>query len=75
MVLDDLLHKSDLSKEELAFLLQLQSKADLEKLITRADEVRKQYCGDEVHLRGIIEFSNNCEQECLYCGLRRGTTH
>lgn len=72
MVLDDLLHKSDLSKEELAFLLQLQSKADLEKLITRADEVRKQYCGDEVHLRGIIEFSNNCEQECLYCGLRKG---
>jgi biotin synthase len=72
MVLDDLLNKSDLSKEEVVFLLQLQNKNDLEKLIKRADEVRKQYCGDEVHLRGIIEFSNNCEQECLYCGLRKG---
>ncbi|HMU44228.1 MAG TPA: [FeFe] hydrogenase H-cluster radical SAM maturase HydE [Ignavibacteriaceae bacterium] len=72
MVLDDLIYKTDLSKEEVVFLLQLQNKVDLEKLIKRADEVRKQYCGDEVHLRGIIEFSNNCEQECLYCGLRKG---
>lgn len=61
-----------MSKEEVVFLLQLENKADLEKLINRADEVRKKYCGDEVHLRGIIEFSNNCEQECLYCGLRKG---
>ena len=27
--------------------------------------------GDEVHLRGIVEFSNFCAQNCLYCGLRR----
>jgi biotin synthase len=27
--------------------------------------------GDEVHLRGLIEFSNICKQNCLYCGLRR----
>jgi biotin synthase len=27
--------------------------------------------GDEVHFRGIIEFSNHCMKNCLYCGLRR----
>jgi biotin synthase len=35
-----------------------------------ADEVRKKYVGDEVHLRGLIEFSNFCKQNCKYCGLR-----
>ena len=36
-----------------------------------ADRVRKKYVGDEVHLRGLIEFSNYCKQNCLYCGFRR----
>lgn len=36
-----------------------------------ADEVRKKYCGDEVHIRGIIEFSNYCRSNCFYCGIRK----
>ena len=41
------------------------------ELFQRAEEVRKRHCGDEVHTRGIIEFSNYCCRSCLYCGLRR----
>jgi biotin synthase len=51
--------------------LSLKDKKEIEKLYTHADEIRKNYCGDEVYLRGIIEFSNYCEQDCLYCGLRK----
>jgi len=40
-------------------------------LFQHADQVRKRYCGDEVYLRGILEFSNYCCQDCRYCGLRR----
>lgn len=40
-------------------------------LYKKADDVRKKYMGDAVHLRGIIEFSNYCRQDCLYCGLRK----
>ncbi len=40
------------------------------ELFSYADEIRKKYVGDEVHLRGLIEFSNICKRECLYCGLR-----
>lgn len=40
-------------------------------LFAKADEFRARFMGDEVHLRGIIEFSNFCRQNCLYCGLRR----
>jgi biotin synthase len=44
----------------------------LEELWRRADEVRRQSVGDEVHLRGLIEFSNYCVRQCGYCGLRAG---
>lgn len=41
------------------------------ELLRKADEVRRQYVGDEVHLRGLIEFSNICRNNCMYCGIRR----
>jgi len=44
---------------------------DDEKLFTAADELRRKVFGDAVYLRGIIEFSNYCKENCLYCGLRR----
>ncbi len=40
-------------------------------LLEEADAARRRLCGDEVHLRGIVEFSNVCSRNCLYCGLRR----
>ncbi len=36
-----------------------------------ADRVRREWMGDEVWLRGILEFSNICANDCSYCGLRR----
>lgn len=42
-----------------------------EELFEAADFVRKKYVGDEIHLRGLIEFSNICKQNCFYCGLRK----
>ena len=40
-------------------------------LFKAADFVRKQYKDDIVHIRGLIEFSNICKQNCKYCGIRR----
>lgn len=57
-----------LTKEEIIQLLRLE---DATPLFQAADRVRSRYVGDEVHLRGLIEFSNICKQNCLYCGLRR----
>ena len=36
-----------------------------------ADEVRRGIYGDAVYLRGLIEFTNYCRNDCLYCGIRR----
>lgn len=40
-------------------------------LFQQANNIRKKYCGDEIHLRAIIEFSNHCRCDCLYCGINR----
>ena len=42
----------------------------LAQLWRDADNARQQYVGGEVHLRGLIEFSNHCVRLCGYCGLR-----
>lgn len=43
-----------------------------ENLIRRGLEVKLAHLDNYVHLRGLIEFGNVCEKNCLYCGLRRG---
>ena len=58
-----------LTKAEIIRLLSDEQNQD--ELFKRADEVRRQYVGDEVHLRGLIEFSNICRNNCMYCGIRR----
>jgi biotin synthase len=63
-----------LNSKEIVELLSLQGK-ETEILLAAADAVRQHYVGDEVYLRGIIEFSNFCERNCLYCGLRNGNSH
>jgi biotin synthase len=40
-------------------------------LWAEAVRLRGEYWGKSVYLRGIVEFSNHCAQNCLYCGLRR----
>ena len=47
---------------------------DARALLATADRVRKQYVGDGVYLRGLIEFSSYCKNNCMYCGLRCGNT-
>ncbi|MEJ5229360.1 MAG: [FeFe] hydrogenase H-cluster radical SAM maturase HydE [Pseudothermotoga sp.] len=58
----------NVSLEEVAGILS-DDKID-EKLFALADEVRQSYLGKDVHIRGIIEFSNYCRNDCLYCGIR-----
>jgi len=54
---------------ELAALLKAQGK-DSDSIYAAADDLRHRTMGDEVYLRGIIEFSNVCKNNCWYCGIR-----
>ena len=46
--------------------------ADLDQyLFTKARNIREQYFGKDIYIRGLIEFSNYCKNDCYYCGIRR----
>ncbi len=42
------------------------------ELFERADKVRRSIYGDKVYIRGLIEISNYCKNNCYYCGIRCG---
>lgn len=52
-------------------ILQLLTDVSFETLTKVADDVRRRIHGNVVHLRAIIEFSNYCRCNCLFCGIRR----
>jgi len=60
-------------KQIISYLKQTQP-TELEKLLAQADKVRRDNVGDEIHLRGLIEFSNICSRRCLYCGINAANT-
>jgi biotin synthase len=62
------------TREAVLSLLALSEAETRETLFPAADACRRNNVGDAIHLRGIIEFSNYCRQDCLYCGLRRSNT-
>lgn len=59
---------SEFSRNDIIEILKDDSNNDW--LFSLADKIREEYVGDEVHLRGLIEFSNICKRQCKYCGLR-----
>lgn len=69
--LNEILNKENLSKGDLICLLSLETKEEIEKLRLRAYEVMEQNVGNYVYLRGLIEFSNICVNDCYYCGIRK----
>ncbi len=60
---------SPLPHDEILRWLRETDEVRLEPLWTRADEVRRQHVGEEVHMRGLLEISNHCMRRCAYCGI------
>ncbi len=61
----------NLSDDELMSLISADDDNAETRLAELADKVRRKYYGDKVFLRGLIEISSYCRNDCLYCGLRR----
>lgn len=41
-------------------------------LFKEADRIRREHYGEDVYIRGLIEFTNYCKNNCYYCGIRAG---
>ncbi len=70
-LIEELYKETILGAEDLAALLGTLTPEDEEHLYARAREVRERHYGKEVYLRGLIEFTNYCKNDCKYCGIRR----
>lgn len=70
-LIDKLADEKVLSKEEFARLIDGRTPELAGYLFSRAREVRRRYYGDKVFIRGLIEFTNFCKNDCLYCGIRK----
>ncbi len=69
-IVNKLKTEKDLTDEELLILIE--SDGANEALFSAGDEIRRRNYSDEVYIRGLIEFTNYCKNNCYYCGIRCG---
>lgn len=69
--IEELLAKESYTKSELVELLQVTGDGRA-KLFSKAAGIKEKYLGNKVYLRGLVEMSNVCRKNCLYCGIRSG---
>lgn len=70
-LIDKLYKENILIEEELVYLIENINEEDKKYLIEKASETKKKYYSNKVFMRGLIEFTNYCKNDCYYCGIRR----
>ena len=65
-----ILLQTNFSRDDLVTLLSAEGD-DRQQLFQRAQSVKLQTVGNKVYFRGLVEFSNICAKDCLYCGIRK----
>lgn len=71
-IIDKMTVSHDASANELTSIIE--SSENDEYLFKCADRIRQSTYGKNVYIRGLIEISNICKNDCLYCGIRRGNS-
>ena len=69
-IVDKIAETEDINRDELKILLEETDEKKIRYLKDKADGVRRKIYGTRVFIRGLIEFSNYCKNDCLYCGIR-----
>ena len=69
MSISTILNSNLFSKQDIITLLQTEGE-DKAALFAKSAEVKRQYVGNKVYFRGLLEYSNICKKDCYYCGIR-----
>jgi biotin synthase len=72
-LIDKLKKEKILSREEYKALLENRNDETAEYLFAEAREVRHGVYGHDIYMRGLIEFTNYCKNDCYYCGIRKSS--
>lgn len=70
-LIDRIERGEDISAVELSGLIASYTGEDLDYICKKANVIRQRIYGDDIYVRGLIEFTNYCKNDCLYCGIRR----
>ena len=70
-LIDQLEMTHSLSKDEWITLLEQPFESVAEYAFEKARKLRNKYYQQDIYIRGLIEFSNFCKNDCYYCGIRR----
>ena len=70
-LIDQLEENRCLEKEELVQLLDLQTESLSQYTQEKARGIARSHFGNRIYMRGLIEISNHCKNDCFYCGIRR----
>ena len=70
-IAEQLIEQGDLQRQQMKQLLASEEPEVAQMLAKEACRIREQYYGKAVYLRGLIEISNYCKNDCYYCGIRR----
>ena len=69
-MIEQLLNKKDLSREDIIYVLN-STEEESGYLFKYSARKKEQHVGNNVYLRGLVEFSNICAKNCFYCGIRQ----
>lgn len=69
-LIDKLYEENLLNKNELMYILNNIKNDEVDYLCNKAVITRKKYYSNKVFMRGLIEFTNYCKNDCYYCGIR-----
>ncbi len=70
-LIQKLYHTGTLAESKLKYLLENFDEKTADFLFEKAREVQHKYFGNKIYVRGLIEFTNYCKNDCYYCGIRR----
>ena len=70
-IIDKLYEEHNATREELLYILDNITEEECEYLREKANDIRMQNYGNKVYMRGLIEFTNYCKRDCMYCGIRK----
>lgn len=73
-LVDKLEAQNSLNREEWIQLIEGRTPKLAQYIFEKARKIRQAYYGTDVYIRGLIEFTNYCKNDCYYCGIRRSNS-
>ena len=70
-IITEIENRQNITREQLALLLETTDTGDIAFLHERARKTADAIYGKQVFIRGLIEFTNYCKNDCIYCGIRK----